>query len=845
MCLFQYILKCKYLILIIICSTIYSNVFSQEVLREKRKLSATKSSVDVHIKLDGELNEDFWHNATKFEHFIQTNLKPGKASDFNTTVYFTYDDYAIYLGVEMLDQKPDNIFAQLSERDGSSNSDLFSFLLDPYQSGTSGFLFTLTPANIQQDARLYDGGEDYSWNAVWTSAAKITSTGWVAEIKIPFAAIRIPDKNIQNWAVNFFREVRKVREISSWNEQNPNIEGELNQCGILEGFQDIKTPVRLSITPYSSYIVQDFKTKDSKSTVNKFNAGLDLKYGINDAFTLDATLVPDFNDVRSDDLFYNLSPYEVQYTDYRPFFTEGLELFNKGNLFYSRRVGSSELNFNALVGSGYKIIEYPSKNRILNASKLTGRTASGLGIGVFNAIEKESIAKVIDISGNELKIKTSPLTNYNVIVLDQNLPNNSSIAFINTNVMRDGSAYDANVTGTDISLRNKANSYFLAGTFAISQLYKNGWNLKSQDVGHSMNFNIGKSSGKYRASFGYAEISPKYNQNDLGFLSAPNFRRAIANFSINQQTPYKNKLKSSHEISFIQTRLMSPNMFTNFEIGLHSFVLTKGWLGYGMDAIITPLGEHNYFDPFVFDFKTYYNRPASINISGFISTDYSKPFAIDFHQSITKFDQAGRFNTSSNAEIRLLINSRFSIFPNLSYSFDQNDEGRIFADTRVVGNDKLANGDVIFGSRNVHSVSPNILSKFILNEALSFTLRLYQFWSLINYHSFGKLNADGELTQTPYTGYDKDNNAIHDQSVSFISIDANFVWRFTPGSTLSLFYIQNSNAFNYGSDTEMNYIKGISGNAYNNRNINTGIKILYFLDYWSTKKYVGEKVHHK
>ena len=53
---------------------------------------------------------------------------------------------------------------------------------------------------------------------------------------------------------------------------------------------------------------------------------MDIKYGINEAFTLDATLIPDFGQVKFDDVELNLSPFEQQFDEKRAFFTEGTEL---------------------------------------------------------------------------------------------------------------------------------------------------------------------------------------------------------------------------------------------------------------------------------------------------------------------------------------------------------------------------------------------------------------------------------------------------------------------------------------------------------------------------------------
>ena len=133
------------------------------------------------------------------------------------------------------------------------------------------------------------------------------------------------------------------------------------------------------------------------------NGGLDLKVGMGEAFTLDMTLVPDFGQVVADNLVLNLSPYEVRFNENRQFFTEGTELFNKTRNFYSRRVGAGE--------------------QLLNASKVTGRTSAGTGLGLLNAISQD---------GN------GSLTDFSVAVLDQNLPNNGFVAIQSGQVIREG-----------------------------------------------------------------------------------------------------------------------------------------------------------------------------------------------------------------------------------------------------------------------------------------------------------------------------------------------------------------------------------------------------------------------
>ena len=137
------------------------------------------------------------------------------------------------------------------------------------------------------------------------------------------------------------------------------------------------------------------------------------------------TLIPDFGQVVADNLVLNLSPYEVQLADNRPFFTEGTEIFNKTGLFYSRRVGD--------------------EGNLINATKLSGRTSGGLGVGAFQAFTNDTSA----VNG---------LNSYSMIVLDQNLPNNSYINGISTFVGRQGERDDALVQGAMVGIRNKKNT---------------------------------------------------------------------------------------------------------------------------------------------------------------------------------------------------------------------------------------------------------------------------------------------------------------------------------------------------------------------------------------------------
>jgi hypothetical protein len=197
-----------------------------------------------------------------------------------------------------------------------------------------------------------------------------------------------------------------------WNPVDPKISGFVNQEGLWTGIEKIEAPVRLSFSPYFSTYVNHYPDKDpaTKDWSSSVNGGMDLKYGISDAFTLDMTLIPDFGQVQSDNRVLNLTPFEVRYNEYRPFFTEGTELFSKGNLFYSRRVGGEPLHaydIDDQLSPDEMIVENPLQSKLINATKVSGRTKKGFGLGVFNALTKPMYATVENtITKEKRKVQT-------------------------------------------------------------------------------------------------------------------------------------------------------------------------------------------------------------------------------------------------------------------------------------------------------------------------------------------------------------------------------------------------------------------------------------------------------
>jgi len=258
---------------------------------------------------------------------------------------------------------------------------------------------------------------------------------------------------------------------------------------------------------------------------------MDLKYGISNNFTLDATLIPDFGQVAFDEKELNLSPFEQKFDEKRAFFTEGSQLFKKadnggfrgGNFFYSRRIGDDiNLNTDELIEDNEELTSYDTKAKLINSIKLTGTTNSGLSIGIINSITDKAYANVKDLNTQEIKNKLiAPLTNYNVISLSQKALNQySTFSFLNTNVNRESDFNNSNNSALVIDLfDNKRKFNFNASVFQSNS------KSFSEIKGFRGGISLSELTGSLRFDIGWNGVDSNYYQNDLGYYNLRNDQR--------------------------------------------------------------------------------------------------------------------------------------------------------------------------------------------------------------------------------------------------------------------------------------------------------------------------------
>ena len=179
--------------LLITIFLLFSVIISNGQIISKKVYQATKTQEKPVI--DGDLNDAIWLKTIDVaDKFIQNQPDLGEKSAYRTEVKIVYDDEAIYIGAMLYDDNPDSILTQLTERDEIGNVDWFGIVTDTYEDGINGVGFIVSAAGVQFDTKYSAFGEDANWNAVWESAVSIVENGWIVEMKIPYSALRFPDK---------------------------------------------------------------------------------------------------------------------------------------------------------------------------------------------------------------------------------------------------------------------------------------------------------------------------------------------------------------------------------------------------------------------------------------------------------------------------------------------------------------------------------------------------------------------------------------------------------------------------------------------------------------------------
>ena len=277
--------------------------------------------VEEPIAIDGALDEPAWAGAAVIEDFVTVRPTEGAAPSHPLRVRIFRDERRLYVGFEAFDPDPGGVRATLSDRDDIFDDDFAGIVLDPFRDQRRAFLFFANPLGVQADCVNVDGGrgDDCTWDAVYSSAGRVTATGYTIEMAIPFSGIRF-DRENDEWGFGVTRTTKRNGEQVAFPAIRDSLGSFHRQLAVLTGMRGI--PVRAAYE-----VIPELTVRSGAGDATDADAGITAKVA-RAGVAIDAAFNPDFSQVESDAarIAFN-ERFSLYYREKRPFFLEGRELF--------------------------------------------------------------------------------------------------------------------------------------------------------------------------------------------------------------------------------------------------------------------------------------------------------------------------------------------------------------------------------------------------------------------------------------------------------------------------------------------------------------------------------------
>jgi len=346
-----------------------------------RQLQVHPPRVDAEIVVDGVLDEAVWNDAARLTGFSRYAPVDGGAADRTTEVLVWYSPSALHFGVRAT-AGPDGVQATLADRDRIDADDHVQFFLSTFADGRQAFVFGVNPFGVQMDGSLVEGLRsgggfgglavgreevDRSPDFVFQSRGVLTDTGYVVELRIPFKSLRYQSGDEQKWGVHVTRVSPRAGVEESWAPARREGASFLSQAGFLEGLRDLRRGLVLDLNPIATARVDGAPAATGWGyDAARPDVGMNVRWGVTQTMTLNATVNPDFSQVEADAGQFQFDPRQALFfPDKRPFFMDGIEQYaTPNNLIYTRRVVAP-----------------------LAAAKVTGRLTPSTSVAYLSAVD--------------------------------------------------------------------------------------------------------------------------------------------------------------------------------------------------------------------------------------------------------------------------------------------------------------------------------------------------------------------------------------------------------------------------------------------------------------------------
>jgi|WetSurSiteA1Bulk_404760.scaffolds.fasta_scaffold01510_4 hypothetical protein len=650
--------------------------------------------------IDGLMNDDCWDLVEWTTTFTQTHPVENKPPSQETAFKILYDNDNLFIFIRAYDTEPEKISRIKSRRD-NFDGDMVYVDIDSHFDKQTDFLFAASASGAKSDAAISEDGfnEDESWDPIWFMETSLDDKGWCAEMKIPLSQLRFGKKEAQIWGLQVTRYIFRLQERSQWQFIPKGSPGIVHLYGELYGINNIKPKRQVEIMPYAVGRIERFEKipGDPFNTGKeaKLSAGLDGKIGLTNDFTLDFSINPDFGQVEADPSEVNLTAFETYFSEKRPLFVEGKNIFQfmpnqtivihnmySDNLFYSRRIGRYPQYYPSVGDNEY--VKMPESTTILGALKISGKTKKGLSVGILESLTSREDA-LIDSAGVRQKMTVEPLTNYFVGRIQQDFNKGETVlGAMFTEVNRD-------INASALDFLHKA-----AYTAGID--FQHNWKERTWYVAGNSEFSNVK--GKSEAITGTQTSSARYFQRpDAKYLSVDSSLTSLAGYGGTVKLGKSSKKKLQFETS---VTVRSPGLEFN-DIGYmrYSDIIHHGtWVAY---YIRNPFAIFN-------NFYLNTNYWMYWNFSGkLLSTNTNVNFNSQF-KNLWRIN--GQFNRQSeNTSTKLLRGGPSFIMPgdqsfSLFLSTDQSKKLSIYGGSyQASGDEKSFRNQEYFGGVNIRPLN--------------------------------------------------------------------------------------------------------------------------------------------
>jgi NAD(P)H-dependent FMN reductase len=490
--------------------------------------------------VDGALDDEIWQRAAFAETFHQREPVYGASPTRPMRVAVAFGADRVVVAARMWGVATDDA---LTARDDVEHVETFTVAFDPEAGRRTAYAFAVTARGVRGDWRTINDDEDSrdaSWDPVWSASARMLDDGWAVELAIPYSQLPLPREPRSRWGINFERRIPSTREVVAWASVPRDVAGSASTFGALEDVPVIQPGIALQLAPYVS--VRASLRDDGSARSSEFSVGLDVRAQPWSGLVVDATFNPDFAQVESDPAAVNLTGFELELEDKRPFFVAANQRLAHDDVsyFYSRRIGAVPTQLPA------NIVTPPSEVRILGALAAHGELHRDLRLSVLGAITDEASAEgTIDDATRAVVV--APLTAWAVGRLERRA-GPSTFGAYGTYVERaladtnlgDLLARRAYVGAFDARLRSANGAWELSSWLGVSAVHGTTAAITrlqqapahyfqrpdqprlDRDAtelwGWSGHLYGTKRSGTYRGSLGASVESPGWDVNDLGVI---------------------------------------------------------------------------------------------------------------------------------------------------------------------------------------------------------------------------------------------------------------------------------------------------------------------------------------